>query len=92
MEKNQLTPVPMMLTVRLGIRHIPIKRLVQMRAGDVLTLEQSLAQPLDLLVAGQIIGRCEVVSLGEKLGIRIVELFALSVPGMAGRPTGGCTR
>ncbi|MBS4097036.1 MAG: FliM/FliN family flagellar motor switch protein [Sulfuricella sp.] len=79
MEQKQLTPLPLMLTVRLGIRHLPIKLLTRMKPGDVLTLEQALNQPLDLLVGEKLIGKCEVISLQEKLGIRIVELYEFPV-------------
>ena len=71
--------MPMMLTVRLGIRHTSIKNLTGIKSGDVLALDQSSEQPLDLLLEGKIIGQCELVSLGEKLGIRVLALYDFPV-------------
>lgn len=75
MEKEHITPLPMTLTVRLGIRHLSIKSITQIKPGDVLALNQTSDQPLDLLLEGKIIGKCEIVSLADKFGMKIVELY-----------------
>lgn len=79
MELENITPLPMTLTVRLGIRHTSIKALIQIKPGDVLELDHPSNQPLDLLVDGKTIGKCEIVWLNEKLGLRIVELYERSI-------------
>lgn len=75
MEKELITPMPMTLTVRLGIRHLSIKAITKIKPGDLLALDQASDQPHDLLLEGKIIGKCEIVTLSEKFGIRIIELY-----------------
>ena len=79
MEKENITSLPMVLSVRFGIRHTSIKALTMIKPGDVLELDQPSSKPFDLMVEGKIIGKCEVVSLDEKLGIRIVEIYDFPV-------------
>lgn len=47
----------------------------QPKPGDVLTLEQLLDDPIDIVVEGRVIGRGEVLIVDDCLSVRVVELL-----------------
>lgn len=69
-----LNDVPMELTVELAKISMTLEKLMQLQSGNVLHLPVSIDDPVNITVNGKKIGRAELTSLGETLGIRILEI------------------
>ena len=61
--------------VELGRTRISIEKAIKLQEGSVLELEKMAGDPLDLVVNGRIVARGEAVVVGDRLGIRIVEVI-----------------
>lgn len=90
-----LLDVPVQVSVELGRKTVPIGEVVQLGPGSVLELGKAAGESLDLLVNGKLVARGEAVVVGEKYGIRIVEVVrnadlggALDGPAANGKPQG----
>lgn len=46
----------------------------KLKSGDVLPMTASLADPVELRVSGLPVARGELVSVGDKFGVRIIEI------------------
>lgn len=80
---NLVLDVPVQVSVELGRKTVPIGDVVRLGPGAVLELGKAAGESLDLLVNGKLVARGEAVVVGEKYGIRIVEVVRtadLSVP------------
>lgn len=83
-----LLDVPVQVTVELGRRTVPIGDVVQLGPGSVIELGKAAGESLDILVNGKLVARGEAVVVGEKYGIRIVEVVGATELGKAaGRST-----
>lgn len=69
-----LQDLPVEVVVELGRTRLTIKQLAELDRDDVVDLERGNDQPLDLVVGGRILARGEVVMVGERMALRIVEL------------------
>ena len=70
-----LMHVPLALTVELGRATMAIAELLKLGTGSVVTLDRSVAHPVELLVNGRAIARGEIVAVDERFGLRITELL-----------------
>lgn len=70
--------VPVQVSVELGRKMVPIGEVMQLGPGSVLELGKAAGESLDLLVNGKLVARGEAVVVGEKYGIRIVEVIRSS--------------
>lgn len=70
-----LLDVPVQVSVELGRRTVPIGDVVQLGPGSVIELGKAAGESLDVLVNGKLVARGEAVVVGEKYGIRIVEVI-----------------
>jgi flagellar motor switch protein FliN/FliY len=61
--------------VELGETMINLNQLYALREGQILELDRELGAPLDVVVNGQIIAKCEIVSINYRYAIRIIELI-----------------
>lgn len=62
------------LTVELGRTRMPLREVLGLGEGSVVTLDRLVDEPLDILVNGKLIARGEVVAEGSRFGLRILEL------------------
>lgn len=70
-----LHDVPLEVTVELGRSRMNLSELAaHLGPGSIITLDTPTGAPLDVRVNGRIIARAEAIAVGEKCGIRIVEL------------------
>lgn len=69
-----LSDVPVPLIAELGRINCRARDIMYMRVGQILELNRSPHEPLDLVVKGRSIGRGELVEVEGKLGIRIISL------------------
>ena len=60
--------------VELGETHINLNQLYTLKEGQILELDRELGDPLDVVVNGQVIAKCEIVSINYRYAIRIIEL------------------
>jgi len=69
-----LKDVDVRLTVELGRTNLKLKDLLALGEESVVTLDKMSDDLLDVLVNGTLIARGEVVTQGDRFGLRIVEL------------------
>ena len=62
------------LTVEVGSAELEIKELLRLNEGSVIELDRLAGDPLDILINGTMIAKGEVVMVGERFGIRFVEI------------------
>lgn len=71
-----LHDVPLEVTVELGRIRMNLSELAaRLGPGSIITLDTPTGAPLDVRVNGRAIARAEAIAVGEKCGIRIVELI-----------------
>jgi flagellar motor switch protein FliN/FliY len=71
---SPISQAPVQLQLELGKVHCSLQKLIELRPNDVLSLDQPLGQMIDLRLQGRLIGRGQIVKLGDQLGLRISEL------------------
>ena len=70
-----LHDVPLDLTVELGRIRLSLSELAaRLGPGSIITLDTPTGAPLDVRVNNRLVARAEAIAIGEKVGIRIVEL------------------
>ena len=71
-----LHDVPLEVTVELGRIRMNLADLAaRLGPGSIVTLDTPTGAPLDVRVNNRLIARAEAIAIGEKVGIRIVELL-----------------
>lgn len=65
--------IPLTVTVETGRIQMTLKQLVDLEPGNVIDLNVSPDQGVDLTIDGRCIGRGELLKIGETLGVRILE-------------------
>jgi len=66
------------LEVRLGESPMTIEEIMALKSGSVVTLEASLADRVELYLNDTLVARGEIVAVGDKYGVRIVEIAPAS--------------
>ena len=69
-----LADVPLQVEIRLGGTRLAIGELLQLTPGAVVALERRADDPVEIVAAGQVIARGEMVVVDNGLGVRITEL------------------
>lgn len=70
-----LHDVPLELTVELGRIKLTLSELAaRLGPGSVITLDKVTGSPLDVRVNSRLVARAEAVAVGDRCGIRILEL------------------
>jgi flagellar motor switch protein FliN/FliY len=73
--ENLLHDVPLELTVELGRIKLTLSELAsRLGPGSVITLDKVTGAPLDVRVNARLVARAEAVAVGDRCGIRILEL------------------
>ena len=62
------------LTVELGRKQMRLRDVLALAEDSVVRLDRLVDEPLDVMVNGKLIARGEVVSEGNRFGLRILEL------------------
>ena len=74
--ESLLHDVPLELTVELGRTKLTLSELAaRLGPGSVITLDKITGAPLDVRVNSRLIARAEAVAVGDRCGIRILELI-----------------
>lgn len=66
--------VPLNVSVELGRTSKTIKEILELGPGSVVELDRLAGEPVDMIVNGKLIAKCEVVVINETFGIRITEI------------------
>ncbi len=67
--------VPVELTIELGRKQVKIGEILRLGPGSVLELDKANGEPLDVYVNNRLVARGEAVVLGERYGIRLIEVL-----------------
>ena len=74
--ESLLHDVPLELTVELGRIKMTLSELAaRLGPGSVITLDKITGAPLDVRVNSRLVARAEAVAVGDRCGIRILELI-----------------
>ena len=79
-----LFDVPLEATIRFGERNLLLRDILSMGAGSVVELDRQINDVAELLVAGRVVARGEVVVVEGNFGMRVTELERQ--PGRGSRP------
>ncbi len=71
-----LAAVQVPVTVRVGRGRLALRTLLEMAPGTVIELDCNLDDPVELVVGGQTVAQGELVAIGDKLGVRIIQILA----------------
>ncbi|HEX5035686.1 MAG TPA: FliM/FliN family flagellar motor switch protein [bacterium] len=63
------------LVIVIGRKSYTVKDLLGLRIGQVMDLERAPNEPVDLVAAGKVVGKGELVDVDGRLGIRILKLL-----------------
>lgn len=66
---------PVEVVVELGRTTRTLRQLAELDHDDVIDLDQSAEQLLDIVVGGRVLARGEVVMKGDRMSLRIVEVM-----------------
>lgn len=69
-----LQDIPIELTVELGRAKLTVRELAALGRDDVIELDRSASQPLDILVGGRVFARGELVVVDDRVALRVTEL------------------
>ena len=69
-----LDSISLTLSVELSRLQVPLKKVLEMRPGNILDMEIPKQGFVDLIVSGKKVGQGELVKLGDVVGIRILEM------------------
>lgn len=71
---NFLFDIPIELTVEVGRRSMTMGELVEVMPGTVVELDRPAGDNLDIFANGKLVARGEAVLVGERYGVRIMEV------------------
>ena len=71
-----LADIPLRLSVEVGSTSLKLSELMGLSEGSVVELDRQANELLDILVNGTLVARGEVVTVGGKFGIRVVDVVA----------------
>jgi len=70
--------VKVQLKASVGQSELTVAELFALKEGSVITLDQPTDAPIDIHLDGKLIGRGEIVVVGDNFGVRITELGGTS--------------
>lgn len=81
-EKGPITPgeIPLTLVVEAGCIQMTMEQMLQLEPGNLLELNIRPESGVDLTINGKIVGKGELIRLGETLGVRILKLGRQKMP------------
>ena len=71
---NILLDVKLQLTVELGKTELPIKKVLELTKGSIVTLNKAAGEPVELYANGKLIAYGEVVVIEDNFGLRITSM------------------
>jgi flagellar motor switch protein FliN len=71
---NLMRRAKLNLTLRFGMRTLPLKEVLALSSGSVIELDREVSGPADLLLGDKVVGRGEVVIVDGNYGVRVTEV------------------
>ncbi len=71
---NILLDVKLQLSVELGKAELPIKKVLELTKGSIVTLNKAAGEPVELYANGKLIAYGEVVVIEDNFGLRITHI------------------
>ncbi len=71
---QQLSGVPIPVTVQLGRARLTLGDLCRLKAGALLELDRESHEPADILVNGKVVAHGEIVTIDGHYGVRITDV------------------
>ena len=71
---NILLDVKLQLSVELGKTELPIKKVLELTKGSIVTLNKAAGEPVELYANGKLIAFGEVVVIEDNFGLRITQI------------------
>lgn len=60
--------------VRIGSGELTVEELLRLAPGAVVTLDQAVDDPVEVLVGERVVARGDLVSVGDEMGVRITQI------------------
>jgi flagellar motor switch protein FliN/FliY len=74
--QDVIRAIPITLTVEVGTTTLKLRDLLRLSQGSVLELDRGVGELMDVKINNTVIAKGEVVTVGDKLGISVVEIVA----------------
>ncbi len=71
---SQLATIEVTLSVQIGSHRLPLRDLLAISPGQLVPLDRMTTEPVDIFVNGRAFARGEVVAIGSRFGVRLLEL------------------
>jgi flagellar motor switch protein FliN len=83
---NLVLDIPIEVTVEIGRRKMLLGEVVRLGPGAIVELGKASGEPLDILANGHLIARGEAVVIGERYGVRVMDIVSSQdrIAGLAG--------
>ena len=75
-DQEVIRAIPISMTVEVGSTSLKLRDLLRLSQGSVLELDRSVGELMDVKINNTVIEKGEVVTVGDKLGISVVEIVA----------------
>jgi flagellar motor switch protein FliN len=76
---NMILSIPVTVRVLLGSTSLPVSSLMTLARGSVISLDQRVGDPVDIVVNGRVVARGEIVVIDEssqRFGVSLLEIVA----------------
>ena len=71
----QLASIEVTLSVEVGNRLVPLRELLTVEPGQLFALDRMTHEPVTILVNGKPFAHGEVVAMGERFGVRLLDIL-----------------
>ncbi len=73
---KSLLDIPLELSVEIGRTKMLLGDLLQITQGSTIELDKTENEPVEILVNGRHIARGEIILMGDKFGVRIIDIIS----------------
>ncbi|HWP31602.1 MAG TPA: flagellar motor switch protein FliN [Fimbriimonadales bacterium] len=71
-----LMDIPLDINVELGRVKLTVQKIIELTPGNIIELEKTAGEPVDVYVNGRLVAKGEVVVVEENFGVRITEILS----------------
>ena len=74
--QDVICAIPITLSVEVGSTTLKLRDLMRLSQGSVLELDRGVGEPMMIKLNDQVIAKGEIVAVGDKLGVSVVDIVA----------------
>ena len=74
--QDVIRAIPITLSVEVGTTTLKLRDLMRLSQGSVLELDRGVGEPMEVKINDTVIAKGEIVSVGDKLGVSVVDIVA----------------